>query len=191
MAKEKPMRKQLPSQEMLGSLLSYCHESGGLFWKPRPRELFATESAFKGWNTKFANKPACNTKYRNGYLYGAIFAEHYLTHRIVYKLVTGQAPEYIDHIDGDCLNNTFINLRAVTQSENCKNSAIPSHNQSGSIGVCWNTSKKRWLAYFKKSGKTIHIGNFKDKEDAIAARVKASADFGFHANHGRQPVGQR
>lgn len=191
MAKDKPMRKQLPSQEVLCSLLLYSKETGELVWKPRPREMFSTLAAFKGWNTKFANKPACNTRYRNGYLYGTIFAEHYLTHRIVYKLVTGQTPDYIDHIDGNPLNNTFANLRAVTQSENCKNSAMPSHNQSGTIGVCWNKRKQRWLAYFKQSGKTIHLGNFKMKEAAIAARAMASAEIGFHANHGRQPVVKR
>jgi hypothetical protein len=37
----------------------------------------------------------------------------------------------------------------------------------------------------KRNQKTWHLGTFKTLEDAISARKRAEAEYGFHANHGR------
>jgi hypothetical protein len=56
--------------------------------------------------------------------------------------------------------------------------------RSGHAGVTWDKSKSRWTAEIMNHGKTIHLGVFKNKDDAIAVRKLAEQAFGFHPNHG-------
>ena len=42
--------------EIARQLLDYDPETGELTWKPRGSHWFASESAFKSWNTKYAGK---------------------------------------------------------------------------------------------------------------------------------------
>jgi hypothetical protein len=66
-----------------------------------------------------------------------------------------------------------------------KNSKLPLHNKSGVIGVHWNKNHKYWCAQIMVDRKTIHLGSFKDINDAIKARKNAEKLYGFHENHGR------
>ena len=59
--------------------------------------------------------------------------KHYI-HRLVCKAFIPRIYEtdiYVDHIDGDRLNNTFSNLRWCTNTQNCYNRIISNRNTSG------------------------------------------------------------
>jgi len=43
-------------------------------------------------------------------------------------------------------------------------------NKSGHKGVMWQESKQRWKAYIGFQGKSISLGSYTNKDDAIAAR---------------------
>ena len=69
----------------------------------------------------------------------------YLVHRIVYVLANGYIDNdcFIDHKDGDALNNTPSNLRIVSYRENCQNRDISKYNLSGYTGVFKYTATNR------------------------------------------------
>jgi hypothetical protein len=110
-----------------------------------------------------------------------IFPAHRLAWAIHYK---EEPPETIDHINHDPSDNRIENIRKATNQENCKNQSRRNNNASGSLGVYWHKTAKMWYAQIRVDGELIHIGNFKEKEDAIEARKKANAAHGFHENHG-------
>jgi hypothetical protein len=54
--------------------------------------------------------------------------------------------EFIDHINGNKLDNKLSNLRIVDGSGNQRNRKINSNNTSGVVGVSFNRSTKTWNA---------------------------------------------
>lgn len=90
----------------------------------------------------------------------------------------------IDHADGDGLNNQRYNIRPCTHAQNQMNSKIRTDNTSGIKGVCWNENQKKWRATIRILGKQTHLGNFKNKEDAIKARKDAERI--YHGEFARQ-----
>lgn len=108
-------------------------------------------------------------------------------HRIIWLLIYGRWPISIDHIDHNPLNNVLKNLREVRgQKEQAKNFSRRYDNKSGVTGVFYDKNRSKWMAYIKVNYKRIHLGRFTSKEDAIEARKKAEAAYGFHTNHGRR-----
>lgn len=60
----------------------------------------------------------------------------YLQHRVGWFLHHGtQPPEYIDHINGDGLDNSIANLRAATRSENQCNITVTARSTTGLKGI--------------------------------------------------------
>lgn len=164
--------KPLPEQGDLHNLLRYEEETGRLFWKaPVARRIKAGDEAFTSRDGR-------------GYLCGGFKGKKYLAHRIIWKMVHGFDPLHIDHIDGNNLNNRADNLRSVTAQDNLRNRRIPSNSSSGHIGVT-NKSGNYWRAYITVDNKTVNLGNFSTKAEAIAARKAAEKVLGFHNNHGR------
>lgn len=70
---------------------------------------------------------------RNGYVRYYIGGKPRSAHRLVWEAFYGYLPDYIDHIDGNKENNTLINLREVSQSENMKNAYANGHKGQCSI----------------------------------------------------------
>lgn len=100
-----------------------------------------------------------------------------LLHRVIASKMLDRElghDEFIDHIDGDTLNNRRANLRIVTHSQNCMNRKVTSANTSGYKGV-WNRGN-RWYAGIKIQGKRIHLGSFDTAEEAYAAYCEAAQE---------------
>ena len=57
------------------------------------------------------------------------------------------------------------------------NNKLNSNNTSGIKGVYYVKSRNKWNASIGFRGKTIHLGQFKNKEDAIEARKKAELKY--------------
>ena len=173
------------SQQELQERLNYDPKSGLLTWKVRPENTFATKRAWAIWNTRFSNKPAFTTISKYGYHVGAINKVNLRAVRVIYKLMTGTEPEMIDHIDGNKLNDSWVNLRNVSAAENSKNKKKYTTNKSGVTGVCWDSGNNKWQASIKHNYKTIILGRFDCINDAINARKLADTEYGYHPNHGR------
>lgn len=82
-----------------------------------------------------------------------------------------------DHKNRNPLDNRRENLRAASQKENVRNKTIQKNNQSGFIGVSYMKNIDRWIARIICDGKRIHLGTFKNKEDAIKERLKAEKKY--------------
>lgn len=177
--------KPVLTQEYLSEILAYDPFKGVLTWKERPVHFFKEEKYCKGWNKRYANQPAFTATDLNGYKIGRINDVAYRAHRIIWLLVYGVESDKIDHIDGDPSNNILSNLRSVSSAENSKNVKRNSLNKSGVTGVSWLSSHGKWRAAIGIKGKSVHIGLFDSKEDAIKARKNAEIENKFHENHGR------
>lgn len=82
-----------------------------------------------------------------------------------------------DHHDRNKLNNCRKNLIICTNQENARNNTIATNNTSGIIGISWSKRCKSWEAYIAIYSKKKHLGRFKNKEDAIIARLEAEAKY--------------
>lgn len=98
-------------------------------------------------------------------------------HRLVMGVLNKDKNIKIDHIDRNPLNNRKNNLRTCTQLKNSQNKNKQTNNISGFIGVCYTNRNNRWRAFITVNKKQIHIGYFKNKEDAIIARLKAEKEY--------------
>lgn len=67
---------------------------------------------------------------------------------------------FIDHINGNGLDNRKCNLRICTNTQNQYNASIRKDNTSGFRGVCWNRGSNKWQAYMRVNGKQTSLGLF-------------------------------
>jgi len=95
-------------------------------------------------------------------------------HRVVLGLTDSKI--FVDHIDGNGLNNQKSNLRPSSLSENRRNSKANKTGTSIYKGVCWNTESKKWRSKITFNGKTIFIGYFLNEEECAKAYDKKAKE---------------
>jgi len=84
--------------------------------------------------------------------------------------------EYVDHIDGNTLDNRRCNLRICTNAANLRNGVhIRPNNTSGVTGV-WK-HRNKWIAEIKVNYKKIHLGTFNTLKEAAQARKQAEKKY--------------
>jgi len=154
--------------QLAKALFNYCPKTGALTWRITTGSFKVGQEA----GTVARNEDYCS--YRNV----SIFNERYKAHRIAWLLQTGSWPEkYIDHIDGDGLNNKWENLRQVSPSQNLVNQKVRSDSASGIKGVSYNKRRSAWQAYINLGRKRKHLGYHETLEEAAAARLAAQQRF--------------
>lgn len=94
---------------------------------------------------------------------------HTLMHRYVASAPKGM---YVDHVDGNTLDNRKCNLRVCTNSQNSKNRVAV----NGFKGVGWMKTKGAWRARIKTEYVEKHLGLFDSAEDAATAYNFAAAE---------------
>lgn len=157
------------------SRLRYEPDTGRIFWIKGNR---AGKQAFtyvskRGYHVStFRHEGGCTTL---------------AAHRVAWSLSHGEWPSgQIDHINGNRLDNRLVNLRDVVNAENARNSAMTSRNTSGVNGVYLHNQTGKWCAQIDAFGKTVGLGLFTEKRDAVIARKAAERVLGYHPNHGRE-----
>ena len=99
--------------------------------------------------------------YRNAEI--IIKRKRILLHRFLMNPLPGIS---IDHINHNGFDNRKSNLRICTHQQNC-------FNRFYKGGISYAKRQKKWKAGIKKNGKHHHLGYFKNKEDALKARIDA------------------
>lgn len=110
--------------------------------------------------------------------YAKVTGHHFGKERYIHRIIMNAKPgDVVDHIDGNKLNCTKENMRLCSQADNAKNVGLRTDNTSGVPGVYWDERRHKWSAQIAKKGKTIGLGRFNAKEDAIAARRVAEEKY--------------
>jgi hypothetical protein len=149
--------------EKARELLNYDPETGIV------THAFSFRTKRKGERAGGVCIEKCGYKRRQITVAGKLFREH----RIIFLLVNGEWPEgEIDHINNDATDNRWCNLRVVDRQTNCKNMKARKGSKTGVNGVAWRKECSCYRVMITIDGKTIHLGHFKNIEDAIERRVE-------------------
>lgn len=176
--------KPTPSQSELRRLFDYDEPSGALIWRRRPESDFSNKRSCSIFNRRDAEKPAGGSD-GHGYISVRINYQIYQAHRIVWCWHNGEIPFglQIDHIDGNRNNNRIENLRLATGAENSRNCKLRSDNTSGITGVTWDKCREKWVARPSFSGRSYHLGRFRDLSDAASVVANFYRQNGFSDRH--------
>jgi hypothetical protein len=104
--------------------------------------------------------------------------------KVLARFITNCPKElYVDHINGNTLDNRLCNLRIVTaQQNNFNSSPYSSKKQATPKGV--RKCGLMYKAYISSNYTRYYLGTFSSSQEAEAAYKKAAEDlFGEHAFH--------
>lgn len=107
-------------------------------------------------------------------------------HRVILCRMIGRelvVGEFVDHINGDTLDNHRGNLRLVSHSQNCMNRGLRVDNSSGYKGVSWDKKTRKWRARIKVDRKDKTLGYFDTPEEAYTAYCEAAPI--YHGEYAR------
>ena len=161
------------TQAEIKSLLHYDPDTGFFVWLIN-----------KGSRAKCGSVASCRDS--SGYIVITINQVTNRAHRWVWLYMYGEIPSgQIDHINGVAHDNRLLNLRCVSNQENHRNVKLHINNTSGTVGVWFNKSRRKWIAQITIDGITKYLGSFTEKKEAISTRKHHQSQCGFHQNHGR------
>ncbi len=156
------------SKSSLKYLISYDHESGVLTW-------------VKSRGTKKSGSKA-GTVNSHGYVSVQVNKKIYRATSLIWVLVYGRMPNgFIDHINGNTTDNRLINLREVSNLENCRNQKVRCTNSTGIMGV--QSLRGKYQVRISNGLKEVYLGYFSDFFEACCVRKSAERKFGYHKNH--------
>lgn len=158
---------------------TYCPETGYLYWKPRPREMFLTDLAHTCFTNNQVGKRA---GFKEQEYWKVVMSERghrYIqtAHYVIWRMFDRTVPpgKLIDHIDRNPENNRIENLRLVDPEGNTVNRCVGKNNTTGIMGV--SKYKDRWVAQITVKGNRIDLGRFDTKEEA--GRVRRAAELRY------------
>ena len=168
-------------EDLIKLTLSYDPDSGSMTWKERTKDLFTAsdkrtaEHKANNWNSKHAGKEAFTCVGGHGYRTGTLMGKRHLLHRVAFVLVTGGWPKMlVDHINGDKLDNRWVNLREANYFQNAHNRS--SHGKTCQyVGVYWNKHLGGYFGGVYHKGKRHYCGFSKTDPEKVARIRDAKA----------------
>lgn len=104
-----------------------------------------------------------------------------IMHRLILGVTNGL---FVDHINGDTLDNRRCNLRPATASQNRANAGKSKSSASSKYrGVSWKKRDRRWQAQIFHKGACHFLGYFLTEEEA--ARAYDAAFLNIHGEFAR------
>ena len=85
--------------------------------------------------------------------------------------------QWIDHINGDPLDNRRSNLRLCNPSQNGCNRRNKDKDKGFISGVTWHSNIGKWRARISINKEEVSLGYFDREEDAIGARMTAMIEY--------------
>jgi hypothetical protein len=164
-------------------LLDYNPDTGIFRWRKRAPSMFrggarSPESSCKSWNTRYAGKIAGVSN--QGYIQIGIDQIGYLAERLAWLIMAGEWPtEDINHANNNRDDNTWSNLRSISNSEVGYNYDLRRNNKSWFKGVSFDPSRGNYQAHATVNCRQYNLGRFRDPKDASRAYDKFAIE-----NHG-------
>ncbi|MGE0110013.1 HNH endonuclease [Aquabacterium sp.] len=146
------------TRERLHELFVYDPDSGRLMRRDTGKEIVG-----------------CNN---HGYLQVWADGALLLAHRIAWRVMTGEWPRMLDHVNGVRTDNRFLNLRETNHSLNAQNyTKAMRTNKTGLLGVSVDKRSQvnQFRAAIRVSGAYIALGCFPTPDEAHSAYLKAKA----------------
>lgn len=157
----------LPEQDYLKACFAYDPESGVLRWRERPCWHFNRTCVWRSWNMKYAGHVISSIDSK-GYIKVCIDRRSYRAHRIVWKIMTGNDPvDQLDHRDRNRANNSWVNLRQASNSENGCNRSVSANSIVGIKGVVYRYG--RFYARIMRHKKEVYLGGYATIAEAARA----------------------
>ena len=149
------------TQIKLKEILTYDSADGSFHWRIPPRGK--SVGALAGTINK-----------HSGYVVIYINGKGYTGHRLAWLYMKGSWPiNYIDHVNEIRSDNRIENLRDVPSGTNLLN-----RSKEG-IGVFYREDRGTWLATIGIDGKSIQLGTYPTKQEALSARHGAKKVFEY------------
>lgn len=127
------------------------------------------------WRLSKKNIPLGLFYFVKGYRINGKFIEMRL-HRIVMGCQYGDG-KFVDHINGNTLDNRKCNLRICSHADNIKNQKIHSNNKSGYKGVSWDIKSMKWHSRITYNKLCVSLGFFNTPQEAYAAYCEAARKY--------------
>lgn len=128
-----------------------------------------------------------NTPSLYGYYQINIFGRPYAVHRLIFLYMTGKFPDAdVDHINGDRIDNRWVNLRQVTRRENMMNVGVRSNSTTRVTGVSKRSDTGKYQVYVDVLGVRQSLGCYKTLKEAREVSRNARTAHNFHPNHGER-----
>lgn len=104
----------------------------------------------------------------DGYCRIELLGKKFLAHRLAFLYMTGEWPkQVVDHINHCKSDNSWSNIRDVSQTKNLENQVIArTNNKSGYLGVSFLSRYQRHRAQIVLNGKQIRLGMYDTAEEA-------------------------
>jgi hypothetical protein len=152
------------SPERLRELFDFCPIEGKIWWRNRPEGP-------PEWNANYAGKLAGTVK--NGYLQISISIEgrsrFFSGQRVMWALFYGKWPDgEVDHEDHQTLNNSILNLRESTHSQNASHK-LELRGKVKYKGVYYLARLGKYAAQIKVNKEHTWLGLYDRAEDAAKA----------------------
>lgn len=97
--------------------------------------------------------------------------KRYRASRFIWFWMTGEWPNVIDHIDGNIINDRWVNLRNTTRLGNMQNLLV--HRSGKLVGTSFDKRRNRWYAKREIKGKCVGLGSYLTEQEAHEAYVKS------------------
>jgi hypothetical protein len=111
------------------------------------------------------------------YFHNRISVKEKITlHRLLMGFPKGK---YVDHINGDTLDNRRSNLRVCSNGDNLRNGKLRPNNSSGYTGVA--KINNGYVARIRVNYKYISISGLKTLQEAIGARLTLESEYWYAA----------
>lgn len=165
------VKKIYPTSEHLHKLFRY--EEGELYWRIKKRGISSKKPIGAG----------CKTRYKLVMIDRGV----YLLHRVIFNMFNSGSAEFIDHINGNTLDNRVENLRAASIYQNNQNTKKSKRNTSGFKNISWDKVRAKWRVCLHSRGKTVSSKRFDELGKAIDYAKSMREQFhGEFANHGME-----
>ena len=98
------------------------------------------------------------------------WTQKYLHREIAERMGLDMKDRFVDHINRIKLDCRRKNLRSLTPTESTYNLGVRKTNKIGVRGICWDKSRKKYLARLNINGKCVWQGRFLVLEEARKER---------------------